>query len=119
MKTIRKLIIFNNPLLSVGLILLLSIGLHSVHIDHNHPHGLIGDGIQAVFHGENKNWWAVLTSIFLSLFVAALFKTGKGINFSPQNVQRSYLYSSLRLAKIFDPLCNALSDGILHPKICG
>lgn len=99
-------------ILITSVILLISLILHLVEFQHNHPHEIFGEGIQATMHGEDKKLWALLVALkFLSL--AGIFSL---VNFIGLYFQQYKIFS--KIFRRAGYVLECLSRGVLQPKIC-
>lgn len=111
-----KIMRSKNAIIFLSVILLVSFALHMV-IKHDHSEDHFGTGIQAVFHGEDKKWWALFA--LASIFFALAKFLRKRLNIDAKSpASKSYLYLTFYISKIFDSIREALRRGILNPKLC-
>lgn len=113
---IQKPNIYKQKLLFFAACLLfLSLVLHTMGVSHHHP-PFLGEGVQALAHGQDEKWllllavmfvWAVVEDFGQALFVWLL------------NLSRDFLrqnYYRLRVIKLSNYLLLFLRQGLLEPK---
>jgi len=116
----RRVFRLRRILFFTALLLLISFAWHEIDFDHDHPHALFGNGVQALLHGENKKWWAILLLAALAVLRASLWRVGI---VAPDAGEDHFLKTqgtALRagFARALDPLNVLLRRGIMHPKLC-
>jgi len=109
----------DDVLFFTAIFLLIVLGAHIVHLDHDHPKEVFGEGIQAALHGEDKKWWLMFLIASISSCVGVLtLKTLLRENETHKEHLHQFPHFNADLTKLFDPLRIAFREGILHPKIC-
>jgi hypothetical protein len=92
---------------AVSLLLMVSMGLHAVHLSHHHPEHFGQDAAAAALHGEDRKLLIAVSPAPpapISIIVVAI---GDAVTFGTLD----------RVGR--GPLFIALSRGIVHRKICG
>jgi hypothetical protein len=104
----------SSAIFTLALALLFSFAFHLVELHHDHPHAVFGDGIQAVFHGEDRKWAIPvipppISSGELSLLMFIMLATAL--------FSRLVLERTVTQSRAHDQLREAFSSGILNPKL--
>lgn len=100
--------------IGIAVMLLASFAVHTIVLDHDHPHNLFGDGVQAFLHGDHKKWWLFVVLLSLA-FMWREFLPLQGLR---HGVCVGYNWFTRRCRREFDIMGEILREGILHPKLC-
>ncbi len=112
----RKIALIRNLVLIIAIALIFSFVLHDI-IPHHHPHQLFGNGPQAALHSNDKKWWylMLLAFVFVTTDLVNKWRLDTG---GKRNIFFISPYFRLDIAKLFNPILQALRRGILNPKLC-
>jgi hypothetical protein len=100
----------------IAVVLLASFVVHAIVLEHDHPHDLFGDGVQAFLHGDHKKWW--LFAVSLCLFLFSVRRGLFHVQILGQGLHTKYSLLVYRGRSVFDTMQKIFREGILHPKLC-
>ena len=98
--------------LVVGL-LFFSIALHTLSLSHRHP-AFLGEGTQALTHGEDKKFLAILAAMFVLALVEDVFGRDIRVDFSANVLLAKGFQQDI--LKLFNYLLNFSRRGLLEPR---
>ncbi|OGZ45761.1 MAG: hypothetical protein A3C84_00605 [Candidatus Ryanbacteria bacterium RIFCSPHIGHO2_02_FULL_48_12] len=104
--------------IGIALLLLASFVIHAIILDHDHPHDLFGDGVQAFLHGDYKKWW--LFGVLVYVAFLSVRRKSLCVRMLEQKMYARvrYAWFTQGSCRIFDVMQEMMRTGILHPKLC-
>lgn len=94
----------------IVILLLISFGWHLIQINHIHLEAQYGEGIEAVFHDDDRKWWILFLAFLFALSFAKILP-------KVNTVMREIKVSIPETPLFIDALALAFQKGNIHSKV--